>query len=126
MRKTLALFAALLVAPVVATAADHVVPSDAAHQRLQAKAAQRDGDVQTLQDLLSTPEAQAVASHVGVSPETARAAVAQLDDQDLQELATRARALQVDPAAGLEHDIYQLLVIFLLVAIVIVVIQAVH
>jgi hypothetical protein len=126
MRKTLALFAAILIVPAMAAAADHVVPRDAAHERLQAKAAQRDGDVRVLQDLLSTPDAKAIASRAGVDPQTARAAVAQLGDQELQELATRARALQADPAAGLERDIYDLLVIFLIVAIVIVVIQAVH
>jgi hypothetical protein len=52
-------------------------------------------------------------------------ALATLSDAELRDLAVRARALEQDPAAGLSSDVNQLLIIFLIVAIVILVLQAV-
>ena len=54
-----------------------------------------------------------------------RAAAATLSDAELAELAARAAALQSDPIAALDSDIVMLLKIFLIVAIVILVLQAV-
>ena len=54
-----------------------------------------------------------------------RAAVDTLDDRDLADLATRARTLRLDPRAGIDKDIHDLLVLFLIIAIVILVLQAV-
>jgi hypothetical protein len=51
--------------------------------------------------------------------------LAALSDTELRDLAARAQALEQDPVAGLSSDVNQLLIIFLIVAIVILVLQAV-
>jgi hypothetical protein len=51
--------------------------------------------------------------------------LAALSSTELRQLAERAAALRGDPAAGLSSDVNTLLIIFLVVAIVILVLQAV-
>ena len=69
--------------------------------------------------------AQAAAATVGADLDKLRMAVPTLGDDELRDLAARAAALDSDPAAGLDSDIRMLLLIFLVVAIVILVLQAV-
>jgi hypothetical protein len=75
--------------------------------------------------VLSSPRAEAAAAAVGADLGRVRAAVATLSDEDLADVAARAAALQTDPVAALDSDIRTLLMIFLIVAIVILVLQAV-
>ena len=121
----LALAAALLIGPGLATAQDHVVPSTAADARLAQAAAERLQDVTALQGALTGPLAEKAANSVGADLGAVRSAVPTLSDGELRDLAARAAALHSDPAAGLDHDVEQLLIIFLIVAIVILVIKAV-
>jgi hypothetical protein len=74
---------------------------------------------------LASPEAQAAAASVRADAGPLRDGLGALSDQDLAQLAARVGALQADPVAGLDNDIRTLLVIFLIVAIVILVLQAV-
>jgi hypothetical protein len=63
---------------------------------------------------------------VGADVDALRRAAPTLTDAELREVAARAAALDQDPVAGVsDHDIRWLLYIFLIVAIVILVIQAV-
>ena len=62
---------------------------------------------------------------MGVDLPTLKGAAASLSGDELRDLAARASALGTDPAAGLSRDVDQLLVVFLIVAIVILVIKAV-
>lgn len=121
----LALAAGLLVAGGGASAQEHLVSPAAADARLTEAAAQRHQDEATLATLLARPAAAQAAASVGADLETVRAAVPTLSDSELRDLARRAEALRSNPAAGLDHDVEQLLVVFLIVAIVILVIQAV-
>jgi hypothetical protein len=75
--------------------------------------------------VLSAPEAAAAAAAAGTSVAELRGALSTLSDGELRDLAARASALSSDPVAGLDPDVKQLLVIFLIVAIVILVFQAV-
>ncbi|MFI5183670.1 MAG: hypothetical protein ACHQNV_04670 [Vicinamibacteria bacterium] len=115
----------LLLVGRAAIAGDHLVPAEAAGAALRGAAAARQADLAALDRFLSTPEATRVASSLGVDPRQLRGASATLSDGELGDLATRAAALETDPAAGLSHDVDELLVIFLIVAIVILVIKAV-
>jgi len=123
--KTLAWLAVLAMAPTWAPAAEHLVTQEAVQQRLTGVAAQRQQDLGRIDGLLATPAAARAAAQFGADLPALRSAVAQLDARELRELALRAEALQADPAAGLERDLYDLLVIFLVVGLVIIVIQAV-
>lgn len=121
----LALAAGLLIAAGSAGAQEHLVSSAAADARLDAAAAQRHQDEAALAAVLARPAAAQAAASVGADLETVRAAVPTLSDRELRDLARRAEALRSNPAAGLDHDVEQLLVVFLIVAIVILVIKAV-
>jgi hypothetical protein len=106
-------------------AEDHLVSPEAARERLLDAAAGRDRSLATLDAALSTPEAAQAAASLGADTRQLRAALPTLSDAEVADLAARAEALQADPVAGLDEDIRTLLIIFLIVAIVILVLQAV-
>jgi hypothetical protein len=107
------------------SADDHVVSRDTAQQRLQEATAAREQGLATLDRALASPEAARAAATVGADPAALRAALPTLSDAEIADLAVRAQALSADPVAGLDQDIRTLLIIFLIVAIVILVLQAV-
>jgi hypothetical protein len=117
--------AAALAAEMPATAADHLVSAPAAQERLLEKARARRGHQEVVERALASPLASSAAAAVGADLGRVRAAVATLSDAELAELAARASALQTDPVAALDSDIKLLLMIFLIVAIVVLVLQAV-
>ncbi len=125
MRKSLLLLTLLVGATLPCRAAEHLVSPDLAQQRLAQQAQGRAADLDRVQELLASPEAAATAERLHVDLARAQAGAAVLGDSELRDLAQRARALDRDPAAGLDSDVRQLLVIFLIVAIVILVLQAV-
>ncbi len=106
-------------------AADHLVTSRVQAERLDAAAAQRQDDLGTLHAVLDGAAASRTVARLGVSPERVQDGLATLSDAELRDLAARAQSLQGDPAAAIDADIKDLLVIFLIVAIVILVLQAV-
>jgi hypothetical protein len=122
---TVMAFGAALLFAQGAVAQDHVVGSSDLSARLSAAETARQADRDTVDRFLATPEAQAAASAVGADAARLRAGVATLGDSELAELALRVGAVQGDPVAGLDNDIRTLLIIFLIVAIVILVLQAV-
>ena len=129
MRKSLAaavvaLFA--LVAADRAMAQEHLVTPEAAQARLAEAEAGRQHDLALVDGVLSTPEATAAARAVGANLDEVKSAASLLSDSELRDLAARAAALQGDPVAGIsDNDLRWLLYIFLIVAIVILVLQAV-
>lgn len=115
-----------LVAGERAFAGEHLVTTDAARARLAEAASARQSDLAVVDGVLSSPEAASAARTVGADLDAVRRAAPLLSDAELRDLAARAAALQADPAAGVsDHDLRWLLYIFLIVAIVILVIQAV-
>jgi hypothetical protein len=108
-----------------AMAGDHLVSPQAAREQVLDAAAQREASLATLDAALASPEAVKAAASVGADVSQLRAALPTLSDSEIADLAARANALQSDPVAGLDSDIRTLLVIFLIVAIVILVLQAV-
>jgi hypothetical protein len=103
----------------------HVVSPQAVRAELEASAAQRAQDLAALNGVLASPGAAQTARRYGADIRVARQALAGLSDSELRDLAARAQSLRMDPAAGLSHDVNDLLVVFLIVAIVILVIKAV-
>jgi hypothetical protein len=104
---------------------DHLVSRDETSARLAAAADVRRADLAAVEDLLSSREAVTAAASLHADLRQVRSAAATLSDAELRDLATRAEALRSDPPAGLSRDVEQLLVVFLIVAIVILVIKAV-
>ena len=108
-----------------AAADDHLVSSDVAARHLRDAAQTRRSDLAAVETALSTPDARRAAAALGVDIRQVRSAASSLTDPELRDLAARAADLRQDPAAGLSRDVDQLLVIFLIVAIVILVLKAV-
>ena len=113
-----------LAAGSAAAAQTHVVSTENARTALVQADAQRNADLTKLDALLSSPAATTVAQR-GVDVAAARQALTTLSDAELRDLAARAQTLERDPAGGLSKDANDLLVIFLIVAIVILVLQAI-
>ncbi len=123
----LALVAAGSLAAGSATAAQtqtHVVSTENARTALVQANVQRTADLAKLDALLSSPAAT-TAARKGLDVAAARQALPTLSNAELRDLAMRAQALERDPASGLSKDANDLLVIFLIVAIVILVLQAI-
>ena len=116
---------ALLLFAGTASAQDHLVTARAADERLQAAAVGRQADLRALDAVLATPQAARAIESLGQDPGRLRQGLPALSDDELRDLAVRAEALRADPAAGLSGDVNQLLIIFLIVAIVILVLKAV-
>jgi hypothetical protein len=74
--------------------------------------------------LLARPEAAAAARALGVDVGGLRRAASTLSDRELSELARRASALESDPAAGLSRDVNDLLILFLVVAVLVLALKA--
>jgi hypothetical protein len=108
-----------------ANAAQHLVPREAVARAVAAADSERSADLAAVDRALSTPAAQAAAARVGVDVVRLRQAVPTLENGELRDLALRAQALEQNPVAGVTDDVNQLLVIFLIVAIVILVLKAV-
>jgi len=119
------LLAVVLSSAVPATAADHLVTGDEVKSALQTASQARLRDLGRLDRVLSAPEAAGAVEKAGTSVAALRGALATLGDDELRDLSARAAALESDPVAGLDPDVKQLLVIFLIVAIVILVFQAI-
>jgi hypothetical protein len=116
---------AVLATAAGAAATDHLVTQEVVQQRLAEASASRQDDLAAVRGVLVRPEAASAARVLGADADALGAAAAALTDAELRDLARRAQALQADPVAGLSADVNQLLIIFLIVAIVILVLKAV-
>ncbi len=93
--------------------------------RLAAAAADREQERAALGRLLASPAARSAAATLGANADRLQAGFAALGDDEVRELATRAAALGLDPAAGEDWDTNDVLTVFLVVAIVVLVLGAV-
>jgi hypothetical protein len=109
----------------VASAGDHVASPDVVRGRLLGASEERTADLALVDAVLASPRAERAAGAVGVDIAQVRAAATTLTDAELRDLAARSATLGQDPRSGLSHDVEELLVIFLIVAIVVLVIKAV-
>jgi hypothetical protein len=101
-----------------------VNPADLQKEVLAATGA-RQRNMETINGFLSSTKVQKVLGSVGIDPEQAKTAVSSLNDQELARLAARAETAQADFAAGRMSD-RDLLYIVLGVAVLILIIVAVH
>lgn len=109
----------------MASAVDRVVPPIESARCLAAAAAAPAADIASVRNVLSTPQAARAMRVMGANANEVRAGVATLSTSELQDLAARVRAVDIDPAAGVSSEVNNLLVVFLVVAIVVLVLSAV-
>ena len=109
----------------VAQAPQHLVsPSDLQNAAVDASNA-RQKNVDTLNNVFSSEQGQQALKSAHINPEQVKSAVAGLSDQELAQLASRAQKAQADFAAG-SLDNHDLLIILLCIAVLILIIVAVH
>jgi hypothetical protein len=103
-----------------ASARSHVVAPAEVEARVLAAEAARARDLATVNDALSSPEVAWVAREAGIDVERLRGAIPALTSDELEDLAARARALELDPAAGAGKMTYLLVGAALLLVIIVI------
>jgi hypothetical protein len=125
-RRSLAvMLAALLVAP-AAQAQTHVVAKSALSQAVQERVSQDQADRDAILSLLERSEVRQIAQQAGLSLGTAQAAVSTLQGQDLRDLASQARQVDHDLAAGASTVVISTTTIIIALLIVILIVVLVN
>jgi hypothetical protein len=113
----------LLFAPAV-RAQDHLVTPDALQQQMQANSANRQQNIDTVTNFLSSPVAERAMKSHHYDPVQVRKAIPTLSDEELANLASRAGDAQQKFAAGFLG--VGVLTLIILLIVVIIVVAAVH
>ena len=103
---------------------DHIVSSQDLQEKIESSSADRQKDIDTLTQFLSTPEADRAMRDAHVDAKQVRLAIPTLSDPELANLSARARQAHKDFSAGL-LGIGSLTLIIILI-IVIIILVAVH
>ena len=121
-RVTTSVLAASLALSPLLSAQTHVVnPADLRNEVLAASAS-RQRNVETVNNFLSSAQAQKALGSAGVNPALVKATVSSLDDRELARLAARSEKAQADFAAGRIGDRDLLLIMLGLVALILIII----
>jgi hypothetical protein len=115
----------ILTSPEAALAQDHVVSPSEMQKDAAGASAARQQQVQQLDGFLSSKEAQQALKSAHMDSQEVKAAVQQLDDEDLARLSARSEKAQREFAAGNLSD-RDLLIILVAVAALILIIVAVR
>jgi hypothetical protein len=103
---------------------DHLVSPEQLDQQVQEAVQNRQQNIETISNLLRTPEAERAMEQARVDPVQVRGAVATLSDQELADLAARATDVQQRISAGVFGvGLITLLVIAIVVLIVVAVVR---
>ncbi|HUV71108.1 MAG TPA: PA2779 family protein [Terracidiphilus sp.] len=108
-----------------AQASQHLVSPSDMQQAVVSASQTRQQNAATLDNFLSSHQAQQALQSAHMNPEQVKHAVAGLSDDELAQLASRAQNAQADFAAG-AIDNHDLLIILVCIAALILIIVAVH
>lgn len=103
---------------------NHIVSSAQMQQQVQDSAAVRQKNIDTLDQFLSTPDAQQAMKTAKMDPVQVKTAIPTLSDAELASLSSRAQHAQQEFAAGRLSNAVWLLIIIAIV--IIIVVAAVH
>jgi hypothetical protein len=121
----ISLFSAFLAIPQGVRAQDHVVPPSDLQKDVSAVSATRQKNLAQVDDFLSSSAAQQAMKSAHINPEQVKNAIPQMGDDELAQLSARSEKAQKDFAAGRISD-RDLLIILVGVAVLILIIVAVH
>jgi hypothetical protein len=119
------MLALVFMIPQDALAQNHVVSPSELQSAAVASTEARQHNLDTLQQFVSTPMAERALKSAHMDAQQVKNAVAQLDDQELAQLASRANKAQSDLAAGSLSD-RDLIIILVCIAALILIIVAVR
>lgn len=117
--------AMFFVVPSDVMAQNHVVSPTELQKEVVAASQTRQRNIDTLQQLLSSPAAEKAIKSAQMDPRQVKNAVSALNDQDLARLAARADKANADFAAGTLSD-RDLILIIVAIAVIILIIVAVR
>ena len=119
------LLVTLFLIPADLRAQNHLVSPADLQQQVISASQQRQHNIDTLQQFLSTPLAEKAMKDANINPRQVQSAIPALSDQDLAQLSARADKAQRDFAAG---DLSQrdILLIILAVVVLVLIIVAVR
>ena len=121
----LSLLGVFLAIPQGAHAQDHVVPPSDLQKDVSAVSATRQKNLAQVEEFLSSSAAQQAMKSAHINPEQVKNAIPQMSDDELAQLSARSEKAQKDFAAGRISD-RDLLIILVGVAVLILIIVAVH
>lgn len=102
----------------------HIVSSAQLQQQVQNSAAVRQKNIDTLNQFLSTPDAQQAMKTAKIDPVQVKTAVPTLSDAELANLSARAQHAQQEFAAGhLSNAVWLIIIIAIVVIIVVAVVH---
>ena len=119
------LLVTLFLIPADLRAQNHLVSPADLQQQVMSASQQRQHNIDTLRQFLSTPLAEKAMKDANINPRQVQSAIPALSDQDLAQLSARADKAQRDFAAG---DLSQrdILLIILAVVVLVLIIVAVR
>lgn len=103
---------------------DHLVTTQALQQQVESSSAVRQKNIDTLESIVATPQAQQAMRNAKIDPAQVKNAIPSLSDEELARLSARASHAQQDFAAG--HIGPGLFTVIVLAVILIIVIIVVH
>lgn len=110
--------------PAVQPDQDHIVTSQALQQQVENQSTDRQKNIETLQDLLTTPTAQKAMHDAKVNPEQVKRAIPTLSDEELASLSARTRSAQQQFAAGfIGTGLFTILILLVILIIILIVIH---
>jgi hypothetical protein len=116
------LLAILFFVPLDLLAQNHVVSPADLQQKVAEASQTRQHNLQTVQQFLSTPQAEKAMKSAQVDPLQVKTAVSTLDDQELSQLASRSEKAQADFSAGRLSDRDLILIILAVAALVLIIV----
>ena len=116
---------ALIAIPQNLAAQAHVVSPADLQKAAVAATQSRQHNIETIQNFLSSPQAQKALKNAQIDAQQVKTAVSSLNDEDLARLAQRADKAQADFAAGSLSD-RDLIIILIAIVALILIIVAVH
>lgn len=114
------LFSFAAVAPAHAQQTSHLVSPAQLQQRVQATSGERQKNIDTLTQFLSTPTAIGKMKSERIDPAQVKNAIPNLSDEELADLSARATKAQQDFAAGSLSNNDLLLIILILVVVILI------
>jgi hypothetical protein len=121
----ISLLSVFFVIPQRALAQDHVVPPSDLQKDVSAVSATRQKNLAQVEDFISSDAAQQAMKSSHIDPQQVKNAIPQMSDDELAQLSARAEKAQKDFAGGRISD-RDLLIILVGVAVLILIIVAVH
>ena len=121
-RRTLAVFLAVLCMAPVASAQSNVIGRSALDQAVQERVAREQADREAIKTLLQRQEVREIAGKAGLSLEKAIAGASTLQGDDLRQLAERARQVDNDLAGGASTIVISTTTIIIVLLLVILII----